>query len=171
LRTQWNSHYPHQKDLHNHKDYEGLFGGGGEIRTPGELAPTSVFKTDALNHYATPPWGNIFGAAGGSGYARFRVYVIKVATSITLSSSANSPCGSNPARIDQKYANHLVVIAKLLVHPERLELPALCSEDRCSNPLSYGCITRRYYTCYTMKNKDWLLREQYHCSFSAISLQ
>ena len=31
------------------------FGGGGGIRTPGELAPTFVFETNALDHYATPP--------------------------------------------------------------------------------------------------------------------
>ena len=30
-------------------------GGGGGIRTPGELAPTSDFKSGALNHSATPP--------------------------------------------------------------------------------------------------------------------
>ena len=30
-------------------------GGGGGIRTHGELAPTPVFKTGALNHSATPP--------------------------------------------------------------------------------------------------------------------
>ena len=32
-----------------------FFGGGGEIRTLGRLSPTPVFKTGALNHYATPP--------------------------------------------------------------------------------------------------------------------
>ena len=26
-----------------------------------------------------------------------------------------------------------------MVHPEGLEPTTLCSEDRCSNPLSYGC--------------------------------
>lgn len=31
------------------------FCGEGEIRTPGELAPTAVFKTAALNRYATSP--------------------------------------------------------------------------------------------------------------------
>ena len=30
-------------------------GGGGGIRTPGELSPTSDFKSGALNHSATPP--------------------------------------------------------------------------------------------------------------------
>ena len=30
-------------------------GGGGGIRTHGGVAPTSVFKTGALNHSATPP--------------------------------------------------------------------------------------------------------------------
>ena len=30
-------------------------GGGGGIRTPGGLAPTTVFKTVAINHSATPP--------------------------------------------------------------------------------------------------------------------
>ncbi len=30
-------------------------GGGGGIRTHGGVAPTSVFKTDAFNHSATPP--------------------------------------------------------------------------------------------------------------------
>lgn len=29
--------------------------GGGEIRTHGRENPTSVFKTDAINHSATPP--------------------------------------------------------------------------------------------------------------------
>jgi hypothetical protein len=29
--------------------------GEGEIRTPGRLAPTDVFKTSALVHYATSP--------------------------------------------------------------------------------------------------------------------
>ena len=31
------------------------FGGEGEIRTRGRLAPTAVFKTAALVHYATSP--------------------------------------------------------------------------------------------------------------------
>ena len=31
------------------------FGGGGGIRTHGRLSPTSVFKTGAFNHSATPP--------------------------------------------------------------------------------------------------------------------
>ena len=30
--------------------------GEGEIRTLGRVAPTSVFKTDALNHSATSPY-------------------------------------------------------------------------------------------------------------------
>jgi hypothetical protein len=30
-------------------------GGEGGIRTPGELAPTAVFKTAALDHSATSP--------------------------------------------------------------------------------------------------------------------
>ena len=30
-------------------------GGGEEIRTPGQLAPSAVFKTAALDHSATPP--------------------------------------------------------------------------------------------------------------------
>lgn len=29
--------------------------GGGGIRTPGRLSPTTVFKTVAINHSATPP--------------------------------------------------------------------------------------------------------------------
>ena len=33
----------------------GLCGGGGGIRTHGRLSPTSVFKTGAFNHSATPP--------------------------------------------------------------------------------------------------------------------
>ena len=32
------------------------FGGSGEIRTHGGLAPSSVFKTGALNRSATLPW-------------------------------------------------------------------------------------------------------------------
>lgn len=30
-------------------------GGGGGIRTPGPREGTSVFKTDAIDHSATPP--------------------------------------------------------------------------------------------------------------------
>ncbi len=30
-------------------------GGGGGIRTHGRVAPSSVFKTGAFNHSATPP--------------------------------------------------------------------------------------------------------------------
>lgn len=33
----------------------GRVGGGGGIRTHGGVTPTSVFKTGALNHSATPP--------------------------------------------------------------------------------------------------------------------
>ena len=33
------------------------YGGGGGIRTHGRLSPTSVFKTGAFNHSATPPTG------------------------------------------------------------------------------------------------------------------
>ncbi len=33
--------------------------------------------------------------------------------------------------------------ALVLVHPDGFEPPTLCSEDRCSNPLSYGCILLR----------------------------
>jgi hypothetical protein len=33
----------------------GIIGGQGGIRTHGELAPTAVFKTAALNHSATCP--------------------------------------------------------------------------------------------------------------------
>ena len=32
-----------------------LDGGGGGIRTHGRVAPSSVFKTGAFNHSATPP--------------------------------------------------------------------------------------------------------------------
>ena len=32
-------------------------GGQGGIRTPGGREPTAVFKTAALNHSATCPWG------------------------------------------------------------------------------------------------------------------
>lgn len=32
-----------------------LFGRDGEIRTHGRLAPSSVFKTDPLNHSGTSP--------------------------------------------------------------------------------------------------------------------
>lgn len=32
-----------------------ICGGGGGIRTHGGVSPTSVFKTGALNHSATPP--------------------------------------------------------------------------------------------------------------------
>jgi hypothetical protein len=31
-------------------------GGGGGIRTPGELTPPAVFKTAAIDHSATPPY-------------------------------------------------------------------------------------------------------------------
>ena len=36
-------------------DAEGKIGGQGGIRTHGELPPTTVFKTVALNHSATCP--------------------------------------------------------------------------------------------------------------------
>ncbi len=41
----------------NNNDYIALHfdGGGGEIRTHGRLSPSSVFKTDGLNHSPTPP--------------------------------------------------------------------------------------------------------------------
>ena len=32
-----------------------------------------------------------------------------------------------------------------LVHPERFELTTSCSEDRRSNPLSYGCMRILYH--------------------------
>ncbi|GEM_PF-6244377 len=32
-----------------------IYGGGGGIRTLDQLAPIMVFKTIALDHYATPP--------------------------------------------------------------------------------------------------------------------
>jgi hypothetical protein len=32
-----------------------LYGGGGEIRTHGRVAPTTIFKTVAFNRSATPP--------------------------------------------------------------------------------------------------------------------
>ncbi len=35
--------------------FAGASGGGGGIRTHGGLSPTSVFKTGAFNHSATPP--------------------------------------------------------------------------------------------------------------------
>ena len=37
--------------------FAGASGGGGGIRTHGGRSPTSVFKTGALNHSATPPAG------------------------------------------------------------------------------------------------------------------
>ena len=54
-------------DSHNNLPYyrsnllricAGHIGGRGGIRTHGQLAPTLVFKTSALVHYATLPWGN-----------------------------------------------------------------------------------------------------------------
>ena len=36
-------------------DFIELDGGGGGIRTHGRVAPSSVFKTGAFNHSATPP--------------------------------------------------------------------------------------------------------------------
>ena len=36
----------------------GVAGGQGEIRTHGTFAGTAVFKTAALNHSATCPWGD-----------------------------------------------------------------------------------------------------------------
>ena len=40
-------------NLNNDLGY--FYGGGGGIRTHGRLSPTSVFKTGAFNHSATPP--------------------------------------------------------------------------------------------------------------------
>ena len=39
----------------NYSDLNSLCGGGGGIRTHGRLSPTSVFKTGAFDHSATPP--------------------------------------------------------------------------------------------------------------------
>ena len=36
------------------------------------------------------------------------------------------------------------IAMQLLVHPDGFEPPTLCSEDRCSNPLSYGCVFVKY---------------------------
>ena len=36
-------------------DFNIVIGGGGGIRTHGRLSPTSVFKTGAFDHSATPP--------------------------------------------------------------------------------------------------------------------
>ena len=36
-------------------NYNKLGGGGGEIRTHGRVAPTTIFKTVAFNRSATPP--------------------------------------------------------------------------------------------------------------------
>ena len=35
--------------------WRGKYGGGGEIRTHGRVAPTTIFKTVAFNRSATPP--------------------------------------------------------------------------------------------------------------------
>jgi hypothetical protein len=49
--------------------------------------------------------------------------------------------------------NRLIVDESiLLVHPEGFEPTTLCSEDRCSNPLSYGCLCGQYY--YTIVYTD-----------------
>jgi hypothetical protein len=45
--------------------YSRLDGGEGEIRTHGEVAPTLVFKTRAINHSATSPWSGLFIDFGG----------------------------------------------------------------------------------------------------------
>ena len=46
-----------------------ILGGEGGIRTHGELAPTAVFKTAALNHSATSPQGQCLSRVG-TGRAR-----------------------------------------------------------------------------------------------------
>ena len=38
-----------------------LYGGGGEIRTHGRVAPTTIFKTVAFNRSATPPSQKVTG--------------------------------------------------------------------------------------------------------------
>jgi hypothetical protein len=43
--------------INDYSSLMGLLGGGGGIRTPGALAGTTVFKTAAIDHSATPPWG------------------------------------------------------------------------------------------------------------------
>jgi hypothetical protein len=37
------------------KKFKEIGGGGGEIRTHGRVAPTTIFKTVAFNRSATPP--------------------------------------------------------------------------------------------------------------------
>jgi hypothetical protein len=46
FNNEWN-------DLDEKKPLKGVIGGRGEIRTHGGLAPTTVFKTVALNRSAT----------------------------------------------------------------------------------------------------------------------
>lgn len=42
--------------------------------------------------------------------------------------------------LTQKMLSYVICLSNiLLVHPVRFERTTLCSEDRCSNPLSYGC--------------------------------
>ena len=78
-----------------------------------------------------------------------------------------------------------------MVHPARLELATLCSEDRCSNPLSYGCVqsitipqsrgpdhillkliivllTNMYYKYIIPFNKPWLNATQQEKYINAI---
>ncbi len=52
--------------------HQGIFlnpGGSGRIRTHGGLASSAVFKTAALNHSATLPWGLCLATQTGTHYS------------------------------------------------------------------------------------------------------
>ena len=51
----WDTVYPCSSKVLLYLTFIKEGGGGGGIRTHGRLSPTSVFKTGAFNHSATPP--------------------------------------------------------------------------------------------------------------------
>jgi hypothetical protein len=74
-------------------------------------------------------------STGGAGWPVDRV---EVEANQEIIRSAQGKSELKAAQQEGKVMILLAVFGKLM-HPERLELPTACSEDKCSVQLSYGC--------------------------------
>ena len=64
---------------------------------------------------------------------------------ILISSDFRHKIKSRFKPIHNRYKTLLLANNYYLVHREGFEPPTLCSEDRCSNPLSYRCMARQLF--------------------------
>ena len=71
--------------------------------------------------------------------------------------------GSHPSRRPAKKQSSRSALS--LVHPEGFEPTTPCSEDKCSNPLSYGC-TREIIAFFKIE----VIRYQLEVGFRAVYL-